>query len=95
MVSGNANSNAVQDNTPTISLDAFSMVLSHLTDTAVHHPALHWQNVKQDTLDAVRAVWEEWSSNVFERKLSKNAFIIVSGVQEPTGKCGWKKLFSQ
>ncbi|CDS12498.1 hypothetical protein LRAMOSA04692 [Lichtheimia ramosa] len=73
---------------PTIGLDAFSMVLSHMTDTADCHPIQHMQQAyKQETIAGAKAVWNNraawWShaqDDVFERKLDNGLFLVVSGM---------------
>lgn len=78
---------------PTIPLDAFSMVLSHMTDTADCHPIHHMQQAyKQETIAGAKAVWNNraawWShaqDDVFERKLDNGLFLVVSGVDASEG----------
>ncbi|KAI8143688.1 hypothetical protein BJV82DRAFT_611348 [Fennellomyces sp. T-0311] len=76
---------------PTLSLDAYSMVLAQLTDTADTHPVMHWSKAyKQETFDSARGVWnnrDAWfryeQDDVFETKLDSILNVIVSGVQRP------------
>lgn len=78
---------------PTIGLDAFSMVLSHMTDTADCHPIQHMQQAyKQETIAGAKAVWNNraawWShaqDDVFERKLDNGLFLVVSGMDASEG----------
>ena len=78
---------------PTIPLDAFSMVLSHMTDTADCHPIHHMQQAyKQETIAGAKAVWNNraawWShaqDDVFERKLDNSLFLVVSGMDASEG----------
>ncbi|KAI9311379.1 hypothetical protein BX666DRAFT_1997840 [Dichotomocladium elegans] len=75
----------------TVPLDAFSMILSHMTDTTGCHPIEHMEEAyKQETIAGAKAVWSNrgawWSheqDDVFEKKLDNGLFIVVSGVNSP------------
>ncbi|KAI9251456.1 hypothetical protein BDA99DRAFT_521917 [Phascolomyces articulosus] len=76
---------------PTISLDAYSMVMSQLTDTADTHPVMQWKDAyQQQTFEAARGVWnnrDAWfqheQDDVFKPKLDSVLYVIVSGVEQP------------
>ncbi|KAI9485007.1 hypothetical protein BDB00DRAFT_851794 [Zychaea mexicana] len=76
---------------PTISLDAYSVVMSQLTDTADTHPVMQWKDAyQQQTFESVRGVWnnrDAWlcheQDDVFEPKLDSILYVIVSGVEQP------------
>ena len=93
MASSNEQPLGLADNKPTISLDAYSMVMSQLTDTADTHPVMHWKDAyQQQTFESARGVWnnrDAWlhhdQDDVFTPKLDSILYVMVSGVEQPEG----------
>ncbi|KAG2217988.1 hypothetical protein INT45_006242 [Circinella minor] len=91
MMSSNEQPLGLVDNKPTISLDAYSMVMSQLTDTADTHPVMHWKDAyQQQTFESARGVWnnrDAWlhhdQDDVFTPKLDSILYVMVSGVEQP------------
>lgn len=86
VVSSNELKTTTATDTPTIPVDAFSLLMSQMTDTEQDHPVMHWQKTyREQTVRSARAVWTTKNDNIFDRKLESSLLVIVPGVEEPQG----------
>ncbi|KAI8077010.1 hypothetical protein BDF21DRAFT_421828 [Thamnidium elegans] len=65
------------ENTPQVSMDAFSMYYSHMMDNSADHPAFKLQDGQQMNS------FLPTSNDLFTKKVNANLMVVVSGVQAP------------